>query len=183
MFDLLNAMEPVDALGICAGSSRPPNKFTEPHATSNGLMMKRYVFSSPHNPSPLSTLWSIELGNLAIKEDGLMDVFFENLTKAFILTSDLRNGIRCVYLIMYLNARCLTAPVSLLALPVSAAELSLPSRLSHSLAPRRAQPAGARTRIVFKRGGMLDPPCQRSCQIWLHVAEFTDPLGSCWRTF
>ncbi|KAG3118214.1 hypothetical protein PI124_g3589 [Phytophthora idaei] len=26
MFDLLNAMEPVDALGICAGSSRPPNK-------------------------------------------------------------------------------------------------------------------------------------------------------------
>ncbi|KAJ8566840.1 hypothetical protein ON010_g6283 [Phytophthora cinnamomi] len=26
MFDLLNAMEPVDALGICAGSSRPPDK-------------------------------------------------------------------------------------------------------------------------------------------------------------
>ncbi|EGZ09728.1 hypothetical protein PHYSODRAFT_523264 [Phytophthora sojae] len=26
MFDLLNALEPVDALGICAGSSRPPDK-------------------------------------------------------------------------------------------------------------------------------------------------------------
>ncbi|ETK80854.1 hypothetical protein L915_13563 [Phytophthora nicotianae] len=26
MFDLLNAVEPVDALGICAGSSRPPDK-------------------------------------------------------------------------------------------------------------------------------------------------------------
>ncbi|EEY69786.1 putative alpha mannosyltransferase [Phytophthora infestans T30-4] len=50
MFDLLNAMEPVDALGMCAGSLRPPDKSYKPSRYSKWfndeavMSYKRYKF-------------------------------------------------------------------------------------------------------------------------------------------